>query len=332
MDRNTSAPGARTQAHGFSLVELLVVIGIISLLIGIALPAFSRAKEAAKVTTTTATINAIGTGMELFRADTKFGGEYPPSDRVVLPANPHLPDGVVKPVAVSGANLAVYALAGADLLGSAGIRDTNYNGLWADDLNAQTKAPYDGLYRLDNRRRARTPLIDISKMRFPKNIGAANDPVFEIPAGRETIPSLTFLDSFDQPILYYRANPGMNVICGYHSTVSNQWIYDMGHNAAITGVRHAAFPPITGLNFGSGTGHFPSRNPNKGNVLLLPEANLLNPQLRDEHKGTFAHTILNPGVATVARPHNAETFILLSAGPDGLFGTEDDIANFPTNK
>jgi len=39
--------------------------------------------------------------------------------------------------------------------------------------------------------------------------------------------------------------------------------------------------------------------------------------------------VATPGIFM---PHNAETFILLSAGPDGLFGTEDDIANFPTNK
>jgi hypothetical protein len=28
------------------------------------------------------------------------------------------------------------------------------------------------------------------------------------------------------------------------------------------------------------------------------------------------------------KPYRADTFILLSAGPDGLYGTKDDIANF----
>ena len=34
---------------------------------------------------------------------------------------------------------------------------------------------------------------------------------------------------------------------------------------------------------------------------------------------------------TLTRPHNAETFLLMTAGPDNTFGTEDDICNFPFN-
>jgi len=346
MDRNTSAPGARTQAHGFSLVELLVVIGIISLLIGIALPAFSRAKEAAKVTTTTATINAIGTGMELFRADTKFGGEYPPSYRLAdynIP-NPHAPTGGGANNGrwqLGGANLAVYALAGADLLGSAGIRDVNYNdpapmpqyagrAPWADDLHAQD----NGLYRMNGLQPAyaRTSFVDVSRMKFPTREGLE----FRLPGNKDSaeptgMHGLTFLDAFDQPILYYRANIGMPAFCGYGvQGVFNTGIYDMGDNAHFTGLR-ASKANLPGYDIGAGKGHFSSRDPST-NVFISPATGLLDPTKRDLHKGTFGYTVINPNSGTVLRPHNAETFILLSAGPDGLFGTEDDIANFPTNK
>lgn len=334
---------SNTQPRGFSLVELLVVIGIISLLIAIALPAFSKAKESARIATTTATINTIGTGLEMFRADERLGGQYPPSDRTKLPHNPHLPDGVGKnkDLQVLGANLVVYALAGADLLGSAGIR--NANGLpaggsipdWADDLSQQSSPP--GLYRYTERGLpavARTSFVDVSKMKFPKLVETSDGPKFEIPAGKALLSSVAFLDSFDQPILYYRANAGrVGMVCystDPNNTRTNNGIYNMADNENLTGARWKG-TSVPGMDFGAGKDHFPY----KGDNLSPSSPTLLkDPSTRDACKGTFAHTIYNPNVATpgIFMPHNAETFILLSAGPDGLFGTEDDIANFPTNK
>jgi len=264
---------SNTQPRGFSLVELLVVIGIISLLIAIALPAFSKAKESARIATTTATINTIGTGLEMFRADERLGGQYPPSDRTELPHNPHLPDGVGKnkPLrVVLGANLVVYALAGADLLGSAGIR--NANGLpaggsipdWADDLSQQSSPP--GLYRYTERGLpavARTSFVDVSKMKFPKLVETSDGPKFEIPAGKALLSSVAFLDSFDQPILYYRANAGrVGMVCystDPNNTRTNNGIYNMADNLEITGGRSSAgsYPDDKRLDFGAGKNHFP---------------------------------------------------------------------------
>jgi len=331
---------SNTQPRGFSLVELLVVIGIISLLIAIALPAFSKAKESARIATTTATINTIGTGLEMFRADERLGGQYPPSDRTKLPHNPHLPDGVGKnmSITVGGANLAVYALAGADLLGSAGIRNANGEPAgvfdWADDLSQQSSPP--GLYRYTERGLpavARTSFVDVSKMKFP-NATSDSTPSFKMPTWEDSLPSVVFLDSFDQPILYYRANPGQMSIACYSKDPNNprtpKGIYNMADNENLTGARWKG-TSVPGMDFGAGKDHFPY----KGDNLSPSSPTLLkDPSTRDACKGTFAHTIYNPNVTTpgIFMPHNAETFILLSAGPDGLFGTEDDIANFPTNK
>ncbi len=57
---------------GFTLIELLVVISIIALLIGLLLPALSRARKAARVTVCLANLKNIGNGAANYSSE--FGG------------------------------------------------------------------------------------------------------------------------------------------------------------------------------------------------------------------------------------------------------------------
>ena len=59
------------QGRGFTLVELLVVIGIIALLISILLPALSRAKEKARQTLCVNNEHQMGLGYHLYAEDNR---------------------------------------------------------------------------------------------------------------------------------------------------------------------------------------------------------------------------------------------------------------------
>ena len=71
------APLPHPARHGFTLVEMLVVIAIISILGGLTLAALASARRTAQEKATAATIKVIESALERYENDF---GDYPPSD------------------------------------------------------------------------------------------------------------------------------------------------------------------------------------------------------------------------------------------------------------
>ena len=62
--------------RGFTLIELLVVIAVIAVLMGMLLPAISRAREQAKVTVVNAELRQIGIALDMYFDDNR---KFPPT-------------------------------------------------------------------------------------------------------------------------------------------------------------------------------------------------------------------------------------------------------------
>jgi prepilin-type N-terminal cleavage/methylation domain-containing protein/prepilin-type processing-associated H-X9-DG protein len=75
IQRGANRRRAKPQAAGFTLVELLVVIGIIALLIAILLPALSAARESAAALKSLSNLRQLGIGIQQYKNENR--GLYP---------------------------------------------------------------------------------------------------------------------------------------------------------------------------------------------------------------------------------------------------------------
>jgi type II secretory pathway pseudopilin PulG len=121
-------------ARGFTLVELLLVMGIIIMLVGLLFPAVNAAVTAVRVVSTQTTIKNLSAGLETFKQD---WGIYPPSgkDR----------DGCPKS---NGYDALIWYLAGPDGTGWGTLYHIGGTGIVNSPFGGSASAPYGPYYKV----------------------------------------------------------------------------------------------------------------------------------------------------------------------------------------
>jgi type II secretory pathway pseudopilin PulG len=304
----------KAKSKAFTIVELLTVISVITLIIGLLVPALNKVNRIAKDMKQRAQFHSITTSLEMFKSE---NGEYPDSS-----------EGGTSPNFICGAQKLAEALVGRDLQGfdprsvmgdpestteAYGYTGTTYNQVNFEDSLDRRKGPY---LNTDN-----LPIFDVGQIYtkgatptgkvYPGKYDNAGNTV----ASQNQAPVITDIyksvlvtlpvsgksASAGTPVLYYKAN-----LANKFNDISSggKLIYDIQDNEEI-------------VQLGSvkdGTLH----------KIRASET--------DEFKYFYEEMIANPRVsiptANTTRPYRPDSYILISAGYDGIYGTNDDVTNY----
>ncbi|MHC5059551.1 MAG: type II secretion system protein [Planctomycetota bacterium] len=308
---------------GFSLIELLVVVSVITLLLGILAGGIQTVKKHATNLRQKSNFHAIEVGLELFQKDYD---DYPPSKMESDSANSNL---------VCGAQHLAEAMLGRDMKGF--DPKTNWYAPEEDETiyaheNDKGSTPEE---EAASTARRWEHFIELKKMGFyimgdlyENYTGDVYSSSTPIVADNFRAPVIT--DIFRQkkvtvpyrndgkpqwtgtPILYYKANSSSRFFKKVPTAADipgelPKWIYNYEDNRGIIDL--GAIKDSAVIHQFDQDHTYTEDGQQRNGVHL------------------FYKTITNPKVS-FDKPFNATGFILISAGHDGVFGTRDDIANF----
>lgn len=318
------------KTKGFTIVELLTVMSIIIILMSILMPGLQRTRRYARVVVQRSQFSDITKALELYRNDHQE--TYPDSGAT---------DTNATPAGYCGAMKLCEALVGQDGMGfdpSSSFQAKT--SVYLFNLCAQTDpAIISNTPALTTNLQERTKYLDSDSIKAARledlyswysasatgknyyspqvSFQATTDAT---PPSPTAFPNSVLTDAFlrtashcdgkklGMPVLYYRADttklvhdPNFDPTSGvYSSMTTNPSIYNFDDNYALTGL---------GCPWeGTQTTAQPMYGP--ANVKI------------------FYKAITNANITSTPRPHNEDTYILLSAGWDGLYGTADDVYNF----
>jgi len=272
----------------FTIIELLTVMSIIVILIGVLVPALNNVRKYAQKVKQMAQLHSIEAAIELFNNEHEG---YPPSGAL---------DGAGQPYC--GAMKLCEAMMGRDLLGfhpDSAFRADGMDIAGVKDVYLPThgnlKARIGPFLQLDNANAYR--LVDIygSGQTAP-----FNENLFVLCNVYNTRQMRTGMKT-GMPILYYKAETSNNLHdpnTAPTPTDNMSNIYNYWDNHAL-------------VNLGK-----PWEEAGKATTHSLSEP------------ARFYRNTRNDKITMMRRPYRSDSYILLSAGYDGEYGTADDICNF----
>jgi len=274
----------------FTIVELLTVMSIIIILMGLLAPAMTRVRRYARKVNQKNQFHSIDVALELFRAE--FDG-YPDS-------------GALDPSGASycGAMKLAEAMVGQDLLGfhpASRFRADGWDGFGNQLYYCSPPPPPPPPDNIKARKEHYLPLENANVYKLEdlySNPGPSFAPIQDRVVLCDVYTRATNLTTgkrVGMPILYYEANTSRTA----HDLVNPdnaQNIYDYKDNNELVGL---------GKPWDPATPHTLFSTPVK-----------------------FYESTWNEKVSAITRPYRADSFILISAGFDGEYGTPDDVFNF----
>ena len=319
------------RTKGFTIVELLTVMSIIIILMSILMPGLHRTRRYARVVVQRSQFSDISKALELYRNDHQE--TYPDSGATDGNATTN--------AGYCGAMKLCEALVGQDGMGldpSSTFQAKTSTYLF--DLCVQTdSATISNTPALVTNLQERTKYLDSDSIKAarlkdlypwytsstgtnyyaPKASFQATVDAFPA-TSPSSYPNSVLTDAFlrtpsacggkklGMPILYYKADttklvhyPNFDPTSGiYNSMTTNPSIYNFDDNYGLIGLGCPWESTQTTVQPMYGT----------ANIKL------------------FYKAITNAAITSTSRPHNEDSYILLSAGWDGLYGTSDDVYNF----
>jgi type II secretory pathway pseudopilin PulG len=279
----------------FTIVEILTVMSIIIILISLLLPALNAAKRFSKVVLQKNQFRNIGSGLQVYESDF---GEYPDSSELDADKAKYC-----------GAMKLAEVMAGQDGLGfNLNSRLAN-NGLDAagNDLYPRpAPSPITPAYTDNLRSRKEYMEHQYAQICSLTDLYANPSSTFSNP-GRVallcdvfgSVRSQTTGKRIGMPVLYYRAdtskmsndanNPGNTD--NIYNYMDNQDLLGMGLPS-----NPATMPPLYQGTSGPA--------------------------------GQVFYQNIQDNTSIIPRPYNKDSYILISAGLDGIYGTKDDVYNF----